>query len=235
LTPAVAALIALILIGWGNTTSGFNKSHPRPDRITYALNADTNTAQWVSLDQHLDRWTGQFFPDNATRTDYHSLLLGTTPAFTTPAPAAAIEAPAATIVSDTLNGDVRTLRLHIASARPLSQLSAELRVQGEIVAAEIDGRALAVEEDSAARQGRLRLFFANVPPSGWEVTLSVRSIDPVNLVIEDIADGLPTLPGLSIQPRPDDTMPAPGFPRDATIVAKSFSFVPSAVNRSGEP
>jgi hypothetical protein len=99
-----------------------------------------------------------------------------------------------------------------------------VRVQGEIITASLNGTMLDLAKDRAAREGRLKLFFANVPERGWDVMLTGRSDAPVNLVLEQTAAGLPAIPGMTIQPRPVDTMAAPGYPRDATIVTKSVSY-----------
>jgi hypothetical protein len=219
--PAVAGVVALALIVWGNATSGYDAEHPRPDRIAYELDAGSGQARWVSLDQHLDEWTGQFFPSDAARGDYDWILRGTVPAYTVPAPLVDLPAPEVAVLSDTTAGDVRTLRLRLSSRRGTSEMTAAVEAPGEIVAAGVDGRPLDLADYSPAREGELNLIYADVPDGGWELTLAVRSSEPVSIEIEEATDGLP---GMTIQPRPAGTMPTLDYPRDPTLVRATFRF-----------
>lgn len=222
--PASAALVALALFGWGIATSSFDADHPRPDNIAYEMNADTGQAQWVSFDTALDDWTGAFFPAGTKRIDHDRLIQGTTPAFTAPAAAVSLAAPEVTVLDDTTEADVRTLRLRLASPRGTSEMATAVTARGEIVAATVNGRLVDLADYTPARDGELNLIYANVTDAGWELTLSVRSTDPVTVRLEEVTNGLPDVPGFTVPPRPADTMPSPLFPRDPTIVTRTFTF-----------
>lgn len=222
--PATAALVAVALFGWSIATSGFDAEHPRPDSVAYELNADTGQAEWVSFDTALDDWTGEFFPAGTKPVDHNRLVQGTMPAFTAPVPAVALAAPEVTVLDDTTAGDVRTLRLRLTSPRGTSEMATAVESPGEIVAATVNGREVDLSDYAVAREGELTLIYANVTDSGWEMTVSVRSADPVTVRLEEVMRDLPDVPGMDVPPRPADTMPSPVFPRDPTIVTRTFTF-----------
>ena len=215
LVPGILALVAVALIVWANATSGFDAAQPRTDRIAYELDADSGETRWVSPDRHLDAWTAQFFPAGTIRGDA---------GFAAPAPAVPLAALEATVLSDTAGGDVRTLRLRLSSPRGADEFQVSVAASGEIVTAAVDGRPLDLSDYSLAREGRLYLTYAGVQPAGAELTLAVRSPGPITIDVAETTSGLPDLPGMTIRPRPADIMPALGFPRDPTIVRRTFTY-----------
>jgi hypothetical protein len=224
IVPSAAALMAIALVLWGNATSGFDANHPRPDQIAYALNADSGEARWVSLDRHLDAWTSRFFPNGAERGDYDSRLLGTVPAFITTAPSTPLDAPQVAVLSDTSDAGVRTLRLRLSSPELARIIVADIDAPGEVVALAVDGHAVDLKTLDRSRDGTFPVEYRNAPATGWELTLSVRSTEPVTIVVETTKDGLPAAITAEMSPRPAEMMPAPGYARDPTIVSKTFRF-----------
>jgi len=222
--PGVVGLLAIALLGWGTATSGFDVEHPRPDRIGYELNADTGEAVWVSYDKQLDNWTSQFFPEDAKAVDHETELLGTLPAFVAPAPIADLSLPVVTVIDDAIDGDMRTLRLRITSPQDARISVANVDAPGEVVAVAVDGQSLDLRDTDWARDGEFPVIYRNVPDDGWELTLSVRSTDPIVVEIEDIKDGLPDLAGFTVDPRPADTMASPSYAYDPTTIIRSFTF-----------
>ncbi|HMM41244.1 MAG TPA: M28 family peptidase [Thermomicrobiales bacterium] len=222
--PGTATLVAVALFGWGIATSGFDAKHPRPDSIAYEMNADTGQAQWVSFDTSLDDWTGEFFPAGTKKVDHEWLATGSRPAFTAPAPAVSLAAPEITVLDDTTTGDIRTLRLRLTSPRGTSEMATAVDVPGEIVSATVNGHEVDLGDYAPAREGELTLIYANVTDGGWELTVAVRSTDPLTVRLEEITRGLPEAPSMDVPPRPADTMPSPVFPRDPTIVMRTFTF-----------
>ena len=75
---------------------------------------------------------------------------------------------------------------------------------------------------AAEQRRRLALMFYDLPEDGVEVTLSVRSTDPIDATLTDYSNGLPEVPGMEIEPRPPEFMPAVLDFRDPTAVSSSF-------------
>ncbi len=221
--PIATGLIAVGLIGWANATSGFDAEHPRPDHMSYVLDANSGQAEWVSFDQNLDSWTEQFVPAGTARGDYETVMWGTFQAYTASAPVVEVAAPTVTIENDAVNGDLRTLDLRISSPRGAPEMRVRIDAPGEIVAATLDGRELDLSDYQLAADGTLQFGYTNTPPDGIKLTLSVRSTAPITITAQDSSTGFPEIPGTSIEPRPDDKMPAPLYRPNATEVLVEVS------------
>jgi hypothetical protein len=219
-----AALGAVLLLGWGVLSAGFSVEQPRPNQIAYVLNADTHAAHWVSHDRHLDAYTRQFFPAGSTRRTFELTMPGTLPAYVGPAPLVAVPAPEVQVLSDTTSGEFRTLRLRFVSLRGSRLMVADVRAGGEVVALTIDGRAVDPGAFEWTQDGTFPVLYHNAPAAGWELTLTARVTGPVEIAVEDVADGLPVAAELHVPPRLATMMPAPGWMRDPTIVTRTFRF-----------
>jgi len=213
--PISTLLISVMLLGAAVATSGFSATHPGTDSVTYQLNADTGQATWQSSDQRLDDWTHQFFPSHS----------GPGP-FSAQAPTVALAAPGVSLTSDTMSGNVRTLRVQVTSPRHAEDAIVQVEAQGKIVAATVDGKPfdLSVLPESAPH--RLQFTYYALPEKGFELTLVIASAAPVKITVQDVSNGLPSIPGMTIRPRPAYLMPAliPTW-QDPTMVSKSFTFV----------
>ncbi|MGZ3623324.1 MAG: M28 family peptidase [Ktedonobacteraceae bacterium] len=214
LVPISALLVSIMLLLAAIATSGFSATHPGTDSVTYQLNADNGQAVWLSNDRNLDDWTRQFFPTST----------GPGP-FSAQAPTVALTAPDVILKNDTTNGNIRTLRMQVVSPRHAEDAMVQVETQGEIVTATVDSKPfdLSVLPESAPH--RLKFAYYALPDKGFELTLSITSMTPVKITVQDISNGLPTIPGLMIRPRPVNLMPAlnPTW-LDPTIVSKSFTF-----------
>ncbi len=102
----------------------------------------------------------------------------------------------------------------------------QVEAQGKIVAATVDGKPfdLSVLPESAPH--RLQFTYYALPEKGFELTLVIASAAPVKITVQDVSNGLPSIPGMTIRPRPAYLMPAliPTW-QDPTMVSKSFTFV----------
>jgi hypothetical protein len=64
----------------------------------------------------------------------------------------------------------------------------------------------------------------NLDSDGIEITLSVRSTGDITGTLTDYTNGLPDIPGLNVDSRPADLMPAPYDFRDPTAVTRTVHF-----------
>ncbi len=222
--PASAGLLAVALLIWGVSTVGFDANHPRPNQISYHVNADTGTAEWVSIDRNLDSWTTQFIPSGTRRSDHDSTLLGTLPAFVASAPMVVVAPPEISVLRDSTVGDLRTIELRFTSPRGAPMMAADIRPAGELTRLAVNGHDIDLNEYQWARSGSFPVIYHNAPEEGWTLLLEVRGAGPIEIGVEESKDGLPDVPAVSIQPRPADMMPAPGYARDPTVVTKTFHF-----------
>jgi len=221
--PGGLAVAALVLLTGTSLTSGFDANHPRPDNIAYELTTDSGTARFVSLDPTLDSYTRQFFPADASRSDYEVQPGTTIRAWSVAAPAVPLEGPTAEVLSDRLEGGARVVTFRIDSPRLAPELEATITGGGRIVAAGIDGQILDLADYAPARDGELRFSYVGISRAGVTITLTVDSSAPVDIALTERSYGLPAIPGLSVQPRTSAQMPAPAFPPDATIIRRTIT------------
>jgi hypothetical protein len=207
-------------------TSGFDADHPRPTNIAYVLDADRGAAAWVTTDAHPDPWTARFFAAGWEPAGFlwtpNANPDWVKPAWRAPAPAVALEAPAVVMLEDRREGGMRTLRLRARSPRGAPNLYLDVRAPGAVATAALDGKALDLSHWPADRRARFRLAYHAVPPEGIEVALTYAGDGPVEIRVEDRSNGLPAVPGITVAPRPSDTMPAAYEMADPTIVSRSL-------------
>lgn len=233
LVPAGFIMLALVFFAGELANSRFSAEQPRPNQIQYTLDAGTGTAVWQSAATKPDGWTKQFFPDGYTKgkdafspSYYFDREMSV---IRTPAPAIDLPAPHLAVLDDAIANGVRTVTFRLTSPRGAYAAHLELRLPGDLIAATVGGRALAVAAGPTndnyaipAATRRLPLMVHNLPPGGLEVTLAVQGAGPIGATVQDFSNGLPEVPGITVTPRPPEFMPAPYDFRDPTVVRAAF-------------
>ncbi len=215
LVPSSAFLVSVVMVGVALGASGFDATHPGTDSITYQLNANTGQAIWLSRDKRLDEWTRQFFPTSSGSGPYQA-----------PAPTVNLAAPTVALLSNTMSGGVRTLRVQVASLRHAEHAIVLVETQGEIVAMTLNDQPFDPSVLSERTRHHLQFTYSALPDKGFELSLSITSAAPVKVTVQDASYGLPSIAGMKIRPRPSSLMPAPGdMPlSEGTVVIKSYTF-----------
>jgi hypothetical protein len=133
-----------------------------------------------------------------------------------------LPAPRLEVLDDTTSAGTRELRLRLSSPRGALYAHLEANVPAQWTQASVDGEKITISQIPAEQRGNFVLTFYNLPKDGIEITLSVRSTEPISATVTDYSNGLPDVPGMEIEPRPPEFMPAPYDFRDSTAVNKSF-------------
>ncbi|SFN50485.1 Zn-dependent amino-or carboxypeptidase, M28 family [Bizionia echini] len=114
--------ITLICLILAHLKSDFSENRPKPNSLNYVLDSDTNTAVWATYDDALDSYTQPYItesPDDASVLNQNTMgskyKSGFT--FTKKAPVKTLESPDITIISDTIIGNSRHIRLQFISNR----------------------------------------------------------------------------------------------------------------------
>ncbi|HLX05261.1 MAG TPA: M20/M25/M40 family metallo-hydrolase, partial [Candidatus Binatus sp.] len=240
IVPAVLGVLAIAMIIKGNAASNFDASQPHPDSIFYFQDTDRARARWVSLDSRPDRFTAQFFQHHvhggwlpklaglATRETPNANLASISGDFaylnrgrTTEGDAPLINAapPELKVLDDSTTVGVRTVKVHIASARKASIVWMSVPVGVTVLGSSIDGRS-AGDRITDGWSG----WYWGAPLGGFDLTLQLATPAPFVVTVIDQTDGLPEMPGFVIKPRPVDTMPTPFLFFDSTtLVRKTFA------------
>ncbi len=229
LLPAASVLISLGFIVAGSLTAGFDANHPKPNSIFYGLNANTGKAIWASADEKPDEWTSQFLSadtEKGTLAEYLPMVSGKF--LKSQAPVAPLAAPKIEPLGDDVSDGVRTVRMRISSPRQARIIRVYIDSNTEVLAAVVNGKQIGNNDTPAQIKSGKRwgLNYFALTKEGIELTLAVKSSQPLEIKAVDQSDGLPEIPGRSFNPRPNYMIPIPsGFGvSDSTLVSKSFTF-----------
>jgi hypothetical protein len=227
LVPGLAALLCLAFLGVGELTAGFDAERPKPNIVSYELDADTKEAVWKSPGEDFDEWTSQFFTEKTRPASYATFLLPgwlDLDGIKGPAPAVDQPPPRVERLDDTTEGGTRTCRLRVASSRDAPNAAVSVQAPGKIVAASVDGKRIDRHGVPKNLRDQLAFSYAGMPERGFELSLTVDSSEPVEVTVQDISEGLPEVPGMEIEPREPWMMPLQTQAMDPTKVKKSFVF-----------
>ncbi|GLY00727.1 M20/M25/M40 family metallo-hydrolase [Actinoplanes sp. NBRC 101535] len=221
MVPGLAAFVAfLVFTATGLAVDRFDAKHPSLTHLMYALDADTNTARWLSEESEPQEWTTRYVTQEPAE------VAATLPAFgpellrTGPAPAASLPAPAVTLVSQAPSAGGRTLNLLVEPQRTARFVTLHVAAATTVTAATVGGRA--VETGTVAGGGWGFGFVFHAPPAeGVQVTLTVQGTGPVQLRAMDASDDVSAMPGF--QPRPAGVGVMGSHSSEMVAVAKSYT------------
>jgi hypothetical protein len=220
--PATLVALAAACLGGQLIATRFDADTPQPDYIQYSLDADTGQATWLSAGTRPDDWTRQFFANGyavgrATFSpgyyfeQQHDVI-------TAPASLVELAAPTMTVLESRQQGDQRTVRLRIASPRGAPYAHLDLALPGELTGAIVNGKPVNVTDIPTHRRQRFTLLYFGLPRGGVELDLTLRGDGAITGTLVDYSNGLPSLPGMTVTPRPAGFVPAPFDFRDPTAV-----------------
>ena len=225
--PGAAGLVTVGFLIAAIAFSGFGTSQPRPDSVAYVLDADIGQAQWVSVGSGTDAWTRQFFVNGSHSTTFAPLPSELPDmklaARAADAPLVDLPAPVVTQTSNTARGSERTLTFHVTSPRHAPNMQLVLRSDSGIAGLSIDGKQARIGGGTGSGEPLTMQYYA-VPTDGFDLEVVTNGAAPLRIAVEERSNGLPDVPGMTIQPRPASTMPAPFENADPTIVRKTFTF-----------
>ena len=236
LIPGIAAFLSVLLIGVATVNSGFDAKQPQTNSIAYLLNGDTGKSFWISNDKNLDDWTSQFFTDGTAKSQVEISPFWLTSGWKAPAPKVSLEPPNITIDDDIASCCSRKLQLKLNSPRQADNIQVQVKVAGEIQNASINGKLLDLNEFSQNQRKQLNFIYHGLPSDGISLTLSVNATKPIEIILKDYSNGLPSQLETTIKKRTDAMMSAPLGMKDPTIVSKTFVFpLPKSKTYSGFP
>ena len=165
------AVAAMVCLGCGVALSGFSSEHPRPDSIVYSLNADDNSAVWISYDRKPDDWTRQFFGANkpASRPMPNYLAGFARPLISTSTPILPLAPPIIENIEHKQEGGLHRLKLRLRSQRKAETLYLRFPEDVQPISAKVAGRDVPVHKGS-----RFGLTLYAMGDEGVELELAVQ-------------------------------------------------------------
>jgi hypothetical protein len=207
------AVAALACLGCGVALSGYSSEHPRPDSIVYSLNADDNSAVWISYDRKPDDWTRQFLGTNlqAARPLPNYLAGLARPLISASTPAVPLLPPLIENVEHKQEGGLHRLKLRLRSQRKAETLYLRFPDDVQPVAVKVAGRDVPVHKDS-----RFGLNLYAMGDEGVELELTVQAPSALSFWVMDRSYGLP----VNAKPRPSNIIGGDGS--DVTYVCRKY-------------
>ena len=186
----------------GLSVDRFDAAHPALTQLMYALDADNGTAQWLSDEPSVQKWTVAVRLRPAAHGQRRRCRRsGPKQVRTGPAQAAALPAPETRPSSRTRqSGGTRTLTLRLTPQRPVRLVTPARRAPAPGAAATVGGRPVPVTAQPPDGRWGFGFVFHGPPAGGVEVTLTVRASGPVKFRAMDGSDGLGELPGFHARP-----------------------------------
>jgi hypothetical protein len=221
--PLASLVVALCLFGVGAATTRYSAVHPKRTMLTYALDADSGKAVWASTAERLDPWTAQYVGASPARGRLSGFYPDWLPIdfLQNTAPPAVLAPPEAQLLESANVADLRTLHLRITSPRHARSLMIFVQ-QGAVLDAAVNGHSLGKPSDARWNSGGWSFDYFNAADEGIDLVLQVKGREPVRLGVTDKSAGLPAIPGVSLPPRPADSMTFQWG--DSTMVRRIFVF-----------
>lgn len=220
--PAVLAAVGVVLLVVGSFTAGSDRNRAQQNTVFYGFDADASKAVWATTDGAPDSWTQQFFngANNAPLSEYFPF--NSRPFLQAQAPVAQLDAPQVEVVNDETNNNQRTLRLRVKSPRQAQIVTLAVEADAQVTSSSVNGKEIKGRYGDGIPWA---LRYYGLPREGIEVTLvSSKAGTPINVRVVDQSYGLPSGGPISVQPRPENMMPAMLPFTDSTFVTKSYKF-----------
>jgi Peptidase family M28 len=220
--PTMAALVATVVaVAVGLSVDRFDRAHPAPTHLMYALDADTGQARWLSASSTPTEWTGHYVGDKPAAVTDSLPAFGPEKLLSGPAQSAGLPAPVVTKVSDTTGGSGRTVALRVTPQRPARLVTLHVAADAQVTSATVGGRQVPVDRTVGGVWG-FGFVFHGPPPAGVDVVLTVRAGAPLRVRAMDASDGLSALPGF--QARPAAVGVVGSHSSEMLAVAKTYTF-----------
>lgn len=224
--PGAALLASMALIAASVIVADVNKDNPEAYHLVYALDADTNEAVWATADEQPNKLMAAFFPPDSQRTALPGFFFNSPRTFLTARSAATPQpAPELRLLSESREGDGRTIRLHVGAPPQTYGTLLNVSSAAKICEAVVNGQR--VNADARLRDGcsnEWRMRYYALPEEGVELTLKLTTPEPVKVRAVRLVNQLPESPNATLAPATEDLMPAPYLFSNSTLVGKSFTF-----------
>jgi hypothetical protein len=225
-TPLICASAAIVLVGIGALTVRTSDLHPVPSRLIYAIDADSSDA-WLAARASAVRtnaWIRAALAPFAQGPEWIAHFFeGPVAVVARRVPTLPLPQPAINILSDSTTSDARQLSLRVQGSAGTTALGMRV-TDAPVISAAIDGRAIDTTRYRLhTREGTL--WYWAPSDSGALLSLIVPAGSTPKLEVLAYSLGIPTLPGVTILPRPANVVPVQSG--DVTIVCRRVSIPPS--------
>lgn len=217
--PGIAAvfLVAAGAIVVAETHAGFTATRKHPDSLAWFVNADGDSARWVSADRAPDRWTRRWLGPNPARVAFPGDPFAAGRGWLASPWQAVVRHDAAIALDVTQDSTGRRVHLLIPRSGSGEIVTITTAPGASMSRVVINGRSLAAGDGSrysadyrVAANGTV-ILYDGLPPEGLDLRFSTPT--RLRLRVETAVDGFP----VPLPPRPADLMSKPFIATDMTI------------------
>lgn len=222
--PAAALLVALGFLVAGHFLVGKSSPPPLVNPIGYWLDANEGEAFWVAFSDELDERQANLLVDPVRRP--YTELLSEAPQYsvlTSSAPMLDLDGPRLEVLADEWAADRRAVQARVTTSMHDS-VYIIIPKESPLLAITVPKNERTELPPVENREWVLR--FVGMPVEGIEITFEFSGTGPIQFLLIEERTGLPSFPGLSIQPQPG-TMKSPGvftqdIPTDFTVINRNL-------------
>ena len=189
----------------------FTQERPLPSNLWYLLDADKNSAQWISDHVKTDAFNKNFLQGASVQ----PALSGQRARITSSTAAVPLPAPVALLQSDSSG----TMQIHCMSSRNALSMFVTIAVPQPIISLQVDGKE--VERKALVQEGKhvYQVQYYALPGSGFTLALQMKAKMPVTISLTDRTLGIP-----GVDAFPSHMIPGEGRTSYTTQVKKTFRF-----------
>lgn len=227
---ALASLSFLLFLGFmvsAHMDSGFTEETPKPTSLLYVMDVDSQEAKWATYEHVLSSWTTQYLGNEKAvpkelleKTISSKYSSGFT--YTSKAPLKKLNAPRIEVLSDTLTGENRTLKICVTPQRDVNRLEVFTN-EATINKASVNGIELSAYFLQNRRRGKLITHYIS-DNAYTELVLEIPKDSLLELTFYEASNDLLDNPLFSIPERPKNNIPMPFVLNDAILTIQKLKF-----------
>ncbi|MGI9552907.1 MAG: M28 family peptidase [Aurantibacter sp.] len=206
--------------------SGFSKENAKQTSLAYILDTDNKAASWVTYEDVVSDWTGNFIdtkqPSNESKNKVLSSKYSTGFTYTSEAPLKEINPPKIETSQDTIIGEQRLLEICITPQRPVNRLEVFTN-DVNINSLTINNVPLQDEHLGQREEGRLLTHYVS-DNDYTELQISIPKEENLRLTLYEASNDLLNHSQFSVPSRPEHNIPMPFVLNDAVLTIKTVSF-----------
>ncbi|KAA2218961.1 M28 family peptidase [Maribacter flavus] len=226
----LAFLSFLLFLGFfvsAHMNSDFDVDNPKPTSLLYVWNVDKNESHWATYEKVVSDWTKQYIGDTKMRPEELSentisSKYGSGFSYVAEAPKKEIAPPIIEVLSDTVIGMHRSLKLQLIPQRNVNRLEVFTN-DTPINKAMVNGIELSDYYLKDRRNGKLVTHYItdNEPTL---LSLVYPADATLELTFYEASNDLLTNPQFTVPKRPEDNIPMPFVLNDAILTIQKMKF-----------
>lgn len=181
---SVALAAGLSLFAFAAVTAGPTADHPRSDSLVYAVDTSRGESFWASWDDEPDAYTVQVLGEAPERRKLPAFFGDQAEVMTAPARGVPLAPPLILVKSNEPFSGGQRITLSLQSPRGATVMEVDVRPQGKLRRASVDGHYLDVD-------GPFHLTYQALPEFGIDMTLEVNEGTSLVISVVDGSYGLP--------------------------------------------